>query len=128
MNLTNSEIALQVEQRLNDSRLTLEECCNDFNIKYSDEIEAGITKPLNKDFLSRVKREAFRVYSPRISKLCEFLEIEEALGIGEPLQDLSREIEEFRNYSNKHTGFRNRFPTVGKFLSGLNLKQMFDES
>lgn len=128
MNLTNSEIARQVKLRLKERDLTLDSCCDAFNLKYSDEMNANNMRPLNKDFVSRITREDFKVCSPRISKLCEFLEIRDADSAAEPLMALSREIGEFKKYSNSNKEFKSRFPAVGRFLSGLNIEQMFDDS
>ena len=127
MNLTNSEIAKQIANQLQHRELTVEKCCKAFNLRHSDEISVNSIRPMNKDFLSRVKRGSFKVCSPRILKLCEFLEI----GVGDsqetedPLCALSREIQEFKKFSDGDSDLEKQFPAIGKFLSGLNLDQMF---
>ena len=107
--------------------MTLLECCKAFNSAYSAEIEADSIRPLNKDFVSRVTRNEFKVCSPRISKLCEFLEIYETESRTDPLQVLSDQVCKFREQATRDDEFRTRYSAVEKFLSGLNLQKLFDE-
>ena len=127
MNLSNVEISRRIHQRVQEKRLTLLQCCEAFNSAYSSEIEANAIKPLNKDFLSRVIRNEFKVITPRISKLCEFLDIREARSPQDSLQVLSYQIRQFREQASNDSQFRNQYSAVEKFLSGLNLQKMFNE-
>lgn len=127
MNMTNIEISRLVRQKLQYKGMTLIECCNAFNARYQAEIKTGSTKRLNKDFLSRVVRNDFKVCTERISKLCEFLGVRTAHSTKGQLQILSDQICELRRQSDRDAEFRNQFFAVEKFLSGLNLKKMLDE-
>ena len=127
MNLPNFEISRLIRGRLQEERLTLLECCDAFNAKYSKEIEANDIRPLNKDFLSRTIRNDFKVCTTRISKLCEFLDIHEARSARDPLQVLSDQVREFTEQASNDAKFRSRYSAVEKFLSGLNFEKLFDE-
>ena len=127
MNLTNSEISRLVKDALNRKNMNIAQCCDAFNVRYRKEISAQEIKPLNKDFVSRVTRNAFKVSSARISKLCEFLEIEESSTKQDQLHILSNQIRQFENQSVKDASFERRYSNLRRFLSGLNLEQMFND-
>ena len=126
MDLPQQEISKRIRLQLKRRRLTLEACCKAFNSRYSRDIESGFVRPLNKDFLSRVSRGRFKVSSERVSKLCEYLEVGEFDELGETLKVLSRELEEFGRQSEVSAEFRAKFPTIRKFLIGLNLQGLVD--
>ena len=126
MNITNLEISQSVKVALNTKQLSLLQCCEAFNIRYMEEINAGQLTPLNKDFVSRVSRNAFKVPSTRVLKLCEFLEIEEPHLAPDQLRILSDQIREFENQAAMNTAFKNRYSHLRRFLSGLNLNRMLD--
>jgi len=124
MNISNKELSKLVKTALDDKCLSLESCCTLFNNKHLDQIEKGEIKPLNKDFLSRVTRNNFKVCSNRISKLCEFLKIEEVSEHDEPLQLLSVQICNFEKQAESDDEFRNKYSAIFNFLTGLNLSQI----
>ena len=126
MNLTNLEISQLVKAALDKKQLNLQQCCEAFNVRYIEDIKVEKLKPLNKDFVSRVTRNAFKVPSPRILKLCEFLEIEEPHLERNQLRILSDQISEFENQAAMNADFENRYSNLRRFLSGLNLKQMLN--
>ena len=127
MDLPNAEIARRVRQRMKQEGMTLVTCCDAFNSAYSEEIDANVSRPLNKDFLSRVARNNFKVCSPRISKLCEFLDICEGTGSQHALQVLSDQVRQFREHAANDIQFRKRYSAIERFLSGLNLQGLLDE-
>ena len=127
MDLPNAEIARRVRQRMKQKGMTLVTCCDAFNSTFSEEIDANATRPLNKDFLSRVARNNFKVCSPRISKLCEFLDIHEGTGSQGALQVLSDQVRQFREHAANDVQFRKRYSAIERFLSGLNLQRLLDE-
>ena len=124
MNITNLEISQSVKAALNAKQTSLQQCCEAFNSRYIEEIKARRLKPLNKDFVSRVTRNAFKVPSARVLKLCEFLEIEEPHLAPDQLRILSDQIREFENQAATNTAFKNRYSHLHRFLSGLNLDRM----
>ena len=124
---SNLVISRLVKSALRANEMSLEECCKSFNNKYLKEIEAGNVRPLNKDFLSRVTRNDFKVFSVRISRLCEFLEIEEPHVEPDRLRILSNQIGEFENRASLDTDFKFRYSAIVNFLSGLHLERMLDE-
>ena len=124
MHLTNIQISQHVRRRLGQDGMTLSKCCDDFNSKYSAEIATNVTKPLNKDFLSRVSRNQFKVCTARVSKLCEFLNIQSTESVLNPLEILSEQIAQFQEELNSDAQLRKRFGAIEKFLSGLNLQEL----
>jgi hypothetical protein len=73
--LTNFQIAEQVKNELFRQGLSLRKCCEAFNAEYSAEIKAGFPC-LDKDFVQRIKNNNFEINSERVSKLCDFLNID----------------------------------------------------
>ena len=128
MELTNREVAQRVKQRTKERYGTILKCCNAFNVRYAAEIDAGYQRSLNKDFVSRVTRNDFKVHTERISKLCEFLEVRDASSSGAGLSALSHQIHEFREKSRQDIEFGTRFAAVERFLSGLNLESFVNEA
>ena len=127
MDIPNSKTAKLVKLAISAKKMSLEECCKAFNDKYSKEIGSGYMRPLNKDFLSRVTRNKFKVCSDRVLKLCEFLEISELDGQLDPLQVLTDQISEFEKQVQTDTGFKAKFSAIASFLTGLNLKKIRGE-
>ena len=127
MNLTNREISQSVKDALDRKNMNIAQCCEAFNVHYKKEIKARKMKPLNKDFVSRVTRNAFKVPSQRILKLCEFLEISATADRQDQLHLLTSQIRQFENQSASDAGFERRYSNLRRFLTGLNLEQMFDD-
>ena len=126
MNITSLEISQSAKAALKAKQMSLQQCCEAFNIRYMEEIDARRLKPLNKDFVSRVSRNAFKVPSARVLKLCEFLEIKKPHLAPDQLRILSDQIREFENQAATNAAFKNRYSHLHRFLSGLNLDQMLD--
>ena len=124
MNLSNSEISNLVKRKLRPKEMTLKKCCEDFNNKYFKEIESEALSPLNKDFVSRVARNDFKVCSDRVVKLCEFLDIRASHGATDQLRILSDQISEFDRQAVEDADFKTKYSAIAKFLSGLNLENM----
>ena len=127
MNMTNSEIAQRVRNRLGQDGMTLSKCCDEFNAKHAADISANATRPLNKDFLSRVSRNQFKVCTARIARLCEFLDIQSPESVPHPLEILCEQIADFRREINKDADFREKYAAIERFLAGLNLQELLDE-
>lgn len=128
MDIPNSKTSKLVKSAILAKKMNLEECCKAFNDKYSEEISSGRMKALNKDFLSRVTRNNFKVCSGRILKLCEFLEIEGLSAQPDQLQVLTNQIDEFEKQLETDPDFKARFSAIANFLTGLNLKKIRGES
>ena len=128
MNLTNHEISQSVKDALDRKNMNIAQCCEAFNGHYKKEIKARKMKPLNKDFVSRVTRNAFKVPSQRILKLCEFLEVAvDPAARQDQLHILTSQIRQFESQSASDAGFERRYSNLRRFLAGLNLEQMFDD-
>ncbi|MDE0292525.1 MAG: hypothetical protein OXK19_08515 [Candidatus Dadabacteria bacterium] len=127
MDLSNDRTSKLVKSAILARKMTLEECCKAFNEKHVKEIMAGSVKPLNKDFLSRVTRNKFKVCSSRILKLCEFLEIDDSGVAFNHLEVLTNQINEFGKQIEADAGFKARFSAIANFLNGLNLKKILGE-
>ncbi|MXZ13853.1 MAG: hypothetical protein F4Y78_07635 [Candidatus Dadabacteria bacterium] len=128
MNIPNSKTAKLVKQAISARKMSLEECCRAFNAKYSEEINSGAVRALNKDFISRVTRNNFKICGSRILKLCEFLEIKEPDRQPDPLQVLIDQIGEFEKRVQTDASFKAKFSAIASFLVGLNLKRMRGEN
>ena len=124
MNLSNSEISDLVKQKLRHNGMTLKKCCESFNNKYFKEIQSEALSPLNKDFVSRVARNDFKVCSDRVVKLCAFLDIRASHGASDQLRILSDQISEFDRQAVEDTDFKTKYSAIAKFLSGLNLENL----
>jgi len=127
MNITNSDLSLLVKKAMKDKNINLEECCNMFNNRYLQQINRNELKPLNKDFVSRVCRGEFKVLSHRISKLCEFLEIQEINDNDEPLKVLMHQIDEFQSEAKVNLNLKRKYFAIINFLAGLNLNPIQKE-
>lgn len=57
---------------------TYKECCDAFNKEYQKDIEKGLVKSLNKDFLYRTfsGKTKFTLSNHRFAKFCEFLKVD----------------------------------------------------
>ena len=128
MNIPNSKIASLVKSAISAKKMSLEECCKAFNNRYSEEIDSGLVRNLNKDFLSRVTRNDFKVCSRRILKLCEFLQIKAPDKQSDPLQVLTEQISEFEKKVQTDAGFKAKFSAIASFLDGLNLEKIRGEN
>ena len=128
MDIPNGKTAKLVKSAISAKKISLEECCKAFNERYSEEINSGAMKALNKDFLSRVTRNNFKICSDRVLKLCEFLEIEKSDKQSDPLQVLTDQINEFEKQVRTDAGFKAKFSAIASFLAGLNLKRIRGEN
>ena len=126
MNAINDAISRSVRMKLRSEGMSIERCCLAFNEMYFREIESGHLKPLNKDFVSRVSRNAFKIPSDRVLKLCEFLEIENNYVEQDQLRILSDQILKFKLDAERNSEFSNRYSSLLRFLTGLNLEKMLD--
>ncbi|GAA6151371.1 hypothetical protein [Pseudoteredinibacter isoporae] len=119
--LPHSDIADSISQAIHAKSWTLEECCEQHNRKYKKAIENREVRALNKDFLSRVKRKKFEVLSPRILKLCEFLEVRttKQKNNNQPLVALSEQIIDFEKYLSENPLLVRRFGGLMNFLAAL---------
>lgn len=72
-NLTPYEVSLEIKNYLNKEKISLRDFCNRFNLLNNIKIINGEIKPLNKDFLLRVKNNEFKVVNSRVLDLCDFL-------------------------------------------------------
>jgi len=92
-NLTPYEISLEVKNYLDREKISLRDVCNTFNLLKKDEINLGLVKPLNKDFLLRIKNSDFKVVNRRVLDLCEFLKI----GVNQKILSRTSMTAEFQN-------------------------------
>jgi hypothetical protein len=92
-NLTPYEISLEVKNYLDREKISLRDVCNRFNLLKKDEINLGLVKPLNKDFLLRIKNSDFKVVNRRVLDLCEFLKI----GVNQKILSRTSMTAEFQN-------------------------------
>ncbi|EOQ73996.1 MULTISPECIES: hypothetical protein [Acinetobacter calcoaceticus/baumannii complex] len=92
-NLTPYEISLEVKNYLDREKISLRDVCNKFNLLKKDEINLGLVKPLNKDFLLRIKNSDFKVVNRRVLDLCEFLKI----GVNQKILSRTSMTAEFQN-------------------------------
>lgn len=74
--LTDKELANAVDIALREDNRSLEKICEDFNQLYSIDINEGSKKPLNKDFISRLRNNNFRVRTERILYFCEYIGVD----------------------------------------------------
>lgn len=72
-NFTPYEVSLEIKNYLEREKISLRDFCNKFNSLNSNKINDGLIKPLNKDFLLRVKNNEFKVVNKRVLDLCDFL-------------------------------------------------------
>ncbi|MHC3137907.1 hypothetical protein ACWPO0_19135 [Acinetobacter nosocomialis] len=92
-NLTPYEISLEVKSYLDREEISLRDVCNRFNLLNKNEIDLGLVKPLNKDFLLRIKNSDFKVVNRRVLDLCDFLKI----GINQKILSRTSMTAEFQN-------------------------------
>ncbi|MEO4092641.1 hypothetical protein ABH307_11385 [Acinetobacter pittii] len=92
-NLTPYEISLEVKNYLDREKISLRDVCNTFNLLKKDEINLGLVKPLNKDFLLRIKNSDFKVVNRRVLDLCDFLKI----GVNQKILSRTSMTAEFQN-------------------------------
>lgn len=74
-NLTSYEISCAINNALIDRKWSIRKCCQQYNLSKKNEIHNCIIKPLDKDFVQRVKNNRFSLISDRVLELCDFLEI-----------------------------------------------------
>ncbi|KTS74277.1 hypothetical protein [Pantoea stewartii] len=72
-------IAAEVNRMLLEREMTVRYCSDEFNIKYKHQISTGECHPMTKDFVQRVRTGRFKVFTPRVAKLCDFLAIDQTL-------------------------------------------------
>ncbi|WP_023269654.1 hypothetical protein [Acinetobacter gyllenbergii] len=75
-NLTPNEVSFEIKKYFDRERISLRDFCNNFNLLNSKKISKGEMKPLNKDFLLRIKNNEFKVVNKRVLDLCDFLGVE----------------------------------------------------
>lgn len=75
-NLTPYEVSFEIKKYFDREDISLRDFCNKFNLLNSNKINNGDMKPLNKDFLLRVKNNEFKVVNKRVLDLCDFLGVE----------------------------------------------------
>lgn len=92
-NLTPYEISLEVKSYLDREEISLRDVCNRFNLLNKNEIDLGLVKPLNKDFLLRIKNSDFKVVNRRVLDLCDFLKI----GVNQKILSRTSMTAEFQN-------------------------------
>ncbi|MCU4423201.1 hypothetical protein [Acinetobacter sp. WU_MDCI_Abxb74] len=92
-NLTPYEISLEVKSYLDREGISLRDVCNKFNLLKKNEINLGLVKPLNKDFLLRIKNSDFKVVNRRVLDLCDFLKI----GVNQKILSRTSMTAEFQN-------------------------------
>jgi len=92
-NLTPYEISLEVKSYLDREEISLRDVCNRFNLLNKNEINLGLVKPLNKDFLLRIKNSDFKVVNRRVLDLCDFLKI----GVNQKILSRTSMTAEFQN-------------------------------
>jgi hypothetical protein len=125
IDLPHSDIADSISSAIQTKGWTLEECCLEYNRKYKKDIKNNDLRPLNKDFLSRIKRKRFEVLSSRIVKLCEFLNVPTTKGSrdqkndNQPLIALSHQIHDFEQYLSNNPSLSERFSGLVHFLSAI---------
>ncbi len=73
--LTDKELSKAVDLALREDGRSLEKICDDYNSMYSKEISQRTVRPLNKDFVSRLRNNRFKVRSERVLLFCDFLGI-----------------------------------------------------
>lgn len=75
-NLTPYEVSLEIKSYLDREEVSLRSFCDKFNLLNNKKINNGEMKPLNKDFLLRIKNNEFKVVNRRVLDLCDYLGIE----------------------------------------------------
>jgi hypothetical protein len=75
-NLTPYEVSLEIKSYLDREEVSLRSFCDKFNLLNSKKINNGEMKPLNKDFLLRIKNNEFKVVNRRVLDLCDYLGVE----------------------------------------------------
>ncbi|CAI2051628.1 Uncharacterised protein [Serratia fonticola] len=70
-------ISGEVNRILSEQKMTVRHCSDEFNSKYRRQIDTGECHSMTKDFVQRVKAGRFKVFTPRVAKLCDFLAIDQ---------------------------------------------------
>ncbi|ENV37509.1 hypothetical protein F959_01632 [Acinetobacter venetianus RAG-1 = CIP 110063] len=91
--LTPYEVSLEVKKYLDREKVSLRDFCNKYNTLNNMEIRDGAIKPLNKDFLLRVKNNEFKVVNKRVLDLCDYL----GLNVSRKVLSKSTMVNEFQN-------------------------------
>lgn len=73
--ITNLNISLSVKKAVKEKHGTVRTCANAFNLRHSEEIENSGWRKMDKDFIQRICTNKFSVVTPRVSNLCDFLEV-----------------------------------------------------
>ena len=91
-NLTNSQISERVKQALKMKEMSVRRCCELFNASGFSEFHDHKKMVIDKDFVQRIKQNKFSVVSLRVSKLCEFLEIDLKAGTPSKTHGMSEQF------------------------------------
>ncbi|MCO4311335.1 hypothetical protein [Pectobacterium versatile] len=70
-------ISGEVNRALSERKMTVRLCSNEFNNKFKHLIDTGECHSMTKDFVQRVRTGRFKVFTPRVAKLCDFLDIDQ---------------------------------------------------
>ncbi|MCM7773473.1 hypothetical protein M8S83_15315 [Enterobacter asburiae] len=85
-------ISGEVERMLSERKMTVRLCSEEFNRKFRHRIDAGECHPMTKDFVQRVRSGRFKVFTPRIAKLCDFLSVDQTRFVQHDTDTLSDEL------------------------------------
>ncbi|CQH38050.1 Uncharacterised protein [Yersinia frederiksenii] len=75
-------ISGEVNRILLERKMTVRLCSDLFNSKYRNQIDTRECPPMTKDFIQRVRTGQFKVFTSRVSKLCDFLNIDQTQFVG----------------------------------------------
>ena len=121
MNNPHQHIAAQIRRKLDAKGMTLEEVCQQHDLQYAVDIKESRAKRLNKDFLSRVQRGDFKVMNERISKLCEFLNVDIEKSATPTKSQLLLQIQDFQLLAEtENQTLKLRFPALLNFLKQIS--------
>lgn len=123
--LTDKELSKAVDLALREDGRSLENICNDYNSMYLKEIQKGKRKPLNKDFISRLRNNRFKVRSKRVLFFCEFLGVEPNKKESQPtiLEQQVRELTLFIRKQKNAPEFEELWNFLGKIFANTNLQK-----
>lgn len=92
-------ISGEVNRIMAEQNITVRLCSERFNNKYRYQIDVGECQPMTKDFVQRVRTGRFKSFTPRVAKLCDFLDIDQTQPVEHVLQsdELRRKIHTIDN-------------------------------
>ncbi|MEI7190310.1 MULTISPECIES: hypothetical protein [Pectobacterium] len=70
-------ISGEVNRILSEKKMTVRLCSKEYNNRYRCQIDTGECQSMTKDFVQRVRTGRFKSFTPRVSKLCDFLSIDQ---------------------------------------------------